>query len=324
MSTEHLKIKSLAHKALSKNIKLTELIRKQMDSMDPTPLNMHEVKNYIYYGFSDQTLRPTYWKYLLNHYSENKFKNESYFLQKRTEYNLAKSTVHADMSTCSEDASIIKADLQRCTALRHMKYEIPQPPVESIITVFSHLSRQTSIPYMQGMLSILVPIFYVFYNQEEPAEKKFAEEDSFAVFLHLISERQIFAYSETELSKELDGVTERVVKILRFKDTQLSKHVEDNLLEYSAFIHRWVLFMFSTEFALEKVIWLWDRVFSDAYRFEILEFLCASVFFLLKDILLFQERGLCLSLLQDLSHVDVEVLMNCADSLRRESTKSIH
>ena len=74
---------------------LAILIRKQLDMKDATPMNIFEIRNYIYYGFSNNDLRPTYWKVLLDDYSKNKFLSSQYDDKARNAYHkIKKSSRH--------------------------------------------------------------------------------------------------------------------------------------------------------------------------------------------------------------------------------------
>ncbi|KCZ75040.1 hypothetical protein H311_01958, partial [Anncaliia algerae PRA109] len=66
--------------------KLHKIVSKQIDPNDPTPLNKYEIQNYAYYGFDDKSLRPGMWKIFLYHFSDNKFKSELFYKDRRNSY----------------------------------------------------------------------------------------------------------------------------------------------------------------------------------------------------------------------------------------------
>ena len=77
--------------------------------------------------------------------------------------------------------------------------------------------------------------------------------------------------------------------------------------------------MFSMEYPTEKVICLWDKILSDAYRYEILLYCSAAAIVLMRDILIDSEFDECMCILQKPSIISVELLFDIADTMRREN-----
>lgn len=293
--------------------KLSELIEKQLNPKDSTPLNIYEIKNYIYYGFSDQNLRPIYWKVILEYYSKNKFKSEMYYLKARKAY------TEIEIETKDEYIDLIEKDLLRSKCLlsnsEHSEYS---KSIKNILLKFA--TTNSSIGYVQGMIEIVVPIYHVMISSKDLDTQKYAEEDTFYIFNNLMSEiNDCFVRTCDNHEDGIKGRIEKIYDIVLEKDFDLYSDMLSKGLINTDFPIKWILQMFSTIFNLEDCLWLWDKIFSDSSRFEILNYLCAGIILLLKDVIMTNNFDSCMELLQNPSFLDVKVLFNVSDELRRSS-----
>lgn len=293
--------------------KLAELIAKQLDPADPTPLNPYEIKNYIYFGFSERSLRPKYWRLLLNHFSPNQFKTELYFRKCRSSYNSMRENIQDSENTEDVDRQI-KADLVRSAVLRSLEPAASEA-INRILLLYA--TREPEMGYIQGMIQLVTPIYFVLSTSTHLEDVKYAEEDTFFMFRNLmgeIGENFGVQQGESTVRKRID----RVLEIVSHKDPELHRMIMKKGLHESGLGIRWILLLFSGDFNMRQVLWLWDRLLSDAYRFEMVEYCSASVLILLRNILMTQEFDKCMEVLQDLSIIEVEVMFDIADVLRRE------
>lgn len=292
-------------------LKLKDLISKQLNIRDYTPINPHEIRNYIYYGFSDEKLRPRYWKVLLNYYTSNKFKMELFYRQARQSYNdiLAKSCKDTGAKAVIKT---ITAELER-TSLT----SVEKTSIERILTAFA--VTNPGVGYVQGMIT-LARIFYSVLTEDEDLESsKFAEEDAFYLFNNLISELSNLFIGEYD--DQRDGIKHKVnqvFEIVKEKDPELYAVMVEKDLMKTMFPLKWIMFIFSTEYDLKQVVWLWDKVFSDAYRFEMLLYYSAAIIILLRQPIMTEGYDKCLIILQEPSSIAPELVFEIADSLRRE------
>ncbi|KAM0681600.1 hypothetical protein GINT2_000113 [Glugoides intestinalis] len=291
-------------------LKLKDLISKQLDVGDYTPINPHEIRNYIYYGFSDEKLRPRYWKLLLNYYTPNKFKMELFYRQARQSYNdiLTKSCKDTGARSVIKT---ISAELERTSLTPTEKTSI-----ERILTAFAFTNP--GVGYVQGMIT-LVRIFYTVLTGDEDLESsKFAEEDAFYLFNNLISELSNLFMGEYD--DQRDGIKHKVnqvFEIVKEKDPELYDVLIEKDLIKTMFPLKWIMFIFSTEYELEQVFWLWDKIFSDAYRFEMLLYCSAAIIILLRQSIMTEGYDKCLIILQDPFVIAPELVFKIADSMRR-------
>ncbi|KAL6122877.1 Tbc1d13 [Nucleospora cyclopteri] len=295
--------------------KLVELISKQLDPMDSTPLNVYEIRNYIYYGFSDEKLRPKYWKVLLNYYNENKFKSEKYYRNARENYHKIE-----EPENCID---LIDKDLQRTAALfKDHRLKNFQPPIKRILIRFA--VTNASIGYVQGMIQIVIPIYYVLSSSDVLEEQKYAEEDSFYLFHYLMSEiNSCYTNLLDQSSIGINGRISNIFEIISQKDPVLYKYIQQNEKEQSSFIMKWILQLFTTVFELNELCWVWDKIFSDAYRFEIVDYFCATIIMLNREKFIKMEFGECMEYFQNIKKVDPQETFLIADELRRSSNDFI-
>lgn len=291
-------------------LKLRDLISKQLSINDYVPINPHEIRNYIYYGFSDRNLRPSYWKVLLNYYSPNKFKLEQFYKQARQSYNDILSKTHKG-SNVKKLTRIINAELERTDFDRAQKASIGR-----ILTAFSVVNPK--IGYVQGMLNLVYVLYFVLSNDENVEAAKFAEEDAFYLFNNLISEMSNLFIGEFDNQKHgIRHKVNEVFQIVKATDPELYNALAEKDLIKTMFPLRWILLLFSAEYPVDQTVWLWDKIFSDSYRFELLSYCAAAIIVLMRSILLTETYDKCLAILQKPSVVNPELVFDIADTMRR-------
>ena len=292
--------------------KLSKLIIKQLDHRDATPINIYEIRNYVYYGFNDSKLRPSYWKILLNYFPKNKFTSEYFYKQARKSY-IDLSNQNSDKEQFKEIRKMIHLELVRNGFTGN-----EQEFFERILTIFCIVNP--CVGYVQGMEQLLNIIYTVISTDEDMENQKFIEEDCFCLFYNLISELSNNFIQEKE--KQNTGIKNKIFKIfdiIKEKDNELYNILKKKKLLDTLFPFRWVLMMFSMEYPTEKVICLWDKILSDAYRYEILLYCSAAAIVLMRDILIDSEFDECMCILQKPSIISVELLFDIADTMRREN-----
>ncbi|ELA42778.1 uncharacterized protein VICG_00093 [Vittaforma corneae ATCC 50505] len=293
-------------------LKLKDLISKQLSMNDYVPINLYEIRNYIYYGFSDKSLRPSYWKVLLNYYSPNKFKLEQFYKQARQAYTDILNKTHKSNSNVRKLTSIINAELERTDFDRIQKASIGR-----ILTAFSIINPK--IGYVQGMINLVYVLYFVLSGDENIETAKFAEEDAFYLFNNLISEMSNLFIDEFDDQKQgIRYKVNEVFQIIKTKDPELYNALADKDLIKTMFPLKWILLLFSAEYPIDRTVWLWDKILSDAYRFEILLYCAAAVIILMRSIILTETYDKCLAILQKPSAINPELVFDIADTMRRD------
>ncbi|RVD92741.1 hypothetical protein TUBRATIS_007440 [Tubulinosema ratisbonensis] len=318
------------HKLTNSYTKLHRLISRQVDPNDPTPLNKFELQNYAYYGFDDKFLRPKIWKIFLFYYSDNKFKNELFYKERRKSYKEFKlqsirnkeinvyidDIIHedvnrtflfpnADRTFCSFlDSKFVNDD--KCLTHREI--------IKEILLVFK--TTNPGVDYVQGMNVLVTLIYYVFANSDEYAH---VESDTFFCFLNLISE--IGDYFLEIMDDKYVGISQkltRVIDIVKEFDPTLYNNMKSKKLTENLFHFRWILLSFAQEYPIDEVVWLWDRFLADSTRFELVLYCAAAKIILLKNKILKNEFSTCMEILQNNNEVDVKSMFYKADEMRRK------
>ncbi|KAI5169624.1 TBC1 domain family member 13 [Pancytospora epiphaga] len=305
---------------VSAQSKLGILISKQLDFTDSSPLNIYELKNYIYFGFSNAKLRPKYWKVLLNYYSQNQFKSEQFYRMSRQSYHEMVKNQNSGENGHEDTLKAINMDLSRTLMLQEQQIKAGvsyEEPIRRILSLYAGTNKD--IGYVQGMINIVLVIYHVLVQSEDVEDVKYAEEDCFFMFNNLMSE---IGSNFSQLCDDMPcGVTsqmEGIYEIVKERDPVLYDVMVTKNIVGSGLGMRWVLLLFSGEFSIDSTIWLWDRLFSDSYRFEMLGYCGASAIILMRNIIIKASFEKCMETFQSISMVDEQVMFYIADVMRRE------
>lgn len=294
-------------------LKLKDLISLQLSTENFVPINPPEIRNYIYYGFSDACLRPKYWKVLLNYYPENKFKSESFYRQARQTYNDIINGMDKSDTKIKKAIKVISAEVERTDYTSTEKQSI-----ERILIVFSVTNPR--IGYVQGMVNLAYVFYHVLSKDEHIESSKFAEEDAFYLFNYLISDLSNLFINEFDNDKRgIKDTVNDVFEVIRNRDPELYEALKNKDIFKTMFPLRWILLLFSTEYAVDQTVWLWDRILSDSSRFEIVVYCSAAAIILMRQGIISETYEECLNVLQKPSIISPELMFDIADTMRRDS-----
>lgn len=324
------------YKMKSSYTKLHRIITKQIDPSDPTPLNRFELQNYAYFGFEDKNLRPRIWKILLFYYSENKFKTELFYKERRNSYKQFKIQALACKEKDFGVDDVINDDVNRtflfpekkeeekfCTFLdskfvEKKECQSHRELVKEILLVFK--VTNPAIEYVQGMNMLIIVIYYCFATA---GDAETVESDTFFCFLNLVSE--IGDYFVERMDDKYGGIAQklnRVIDIVKEFDIDLYNNMKGKKLTENIFHFRWIMLSFAQEYPVDDVIWLWDKFLADSTRYELVLYCAAAKILLLKKKILKSDFASCMDLLQNGTEVDVKSMFYKADEMRRMMYRS--
>jgi len=179
--------------------------------------------------------------------------------------------------------------------------------VERILFIYAKLNPGTS--YVQGMNEIVGPLYYTLVADPNPEWKEHAEADTFFCFTNLMAEiRDNFIKSLDCSGSGIEASMKRVMDHLKEEDLQVFTRLQLQNIKPVFFLFRWITLLLSQEFPLPEVIYLWDILFSDKRRFDLLYSMCTAMIILLRDRLL----------VGDFSH-NVKLLQNYPEDIQTRS-----
>ena len=172
------------------------------------------------------------------------------------------------------------------------------------------------------MIQIVIPIYYVLIKSKDLDEKKYAEEDAFYMFHNLMCE--IYGVETADFDNTLEGVQNKMKNIfilLKTKDVEFHKILDEKGLLDTAFPFKWIMQLFTTIFKMPIIFNVWDKILSDSYRFNILEYFCVVLLFFKKEELIEYSFEKCMEVIQNPGEIDFEKMFFIADQLRRTNKK---
>lgn len=320
--------------------KIYKHISEQLDITNFVPRNYYELRNYCYYGYSNSLLRPKFWKLFLGYLPKNKFKTEFHLRERRKLYHFYHEKAHTVLMDNPGIDDAINKDVdrvcilpvtvgiedsniqQKCTFLDSSSDKLHRNALKRILLTFK--VTNSSVGYTQGMHMVLIPIYYVFSTSSDIDDVKYAEEDAFFCFFNLMSEVGEHFVKEYDydctlgIRKKMNSVLELVKKY----DIELYNAMERKKISETMFHLRWVSLLLCSEFDINQVLVLWDKLFSDSYRFEMVIYCCAAIIILMKKAIMESEFDECMSVLQATKKDDVLTVFALADKMRREHFSS--
>lgn len=231
-----------------------------------------------------------------------------------------KSTWNAYFKDCELQAEIRK-DVSRTFPTLHFFREGRAAHLESLERIlFIWCKLNPGVSYVQGMNEVLGPLYYLFaISPDNAGARSKAESQAFFCFMNLMSEIM------NNFIKTLDGSEFGIVKqienlsiLLQEKDPQLWKDFEKKKLNLQFFAFRQLTLLLSQEFELPDVLRLWDTLFSDTNRFELLRYCCCAMLMLQREYLLRGDFAENLKLMQSYPPSDIEEIISYAIQLANE------
>ncbi|EJW03009.1 hypothetical protein EDEG_02591 [Edhazardia aedis USNM 41457] len=314
-------------------------IKKQLTSQY-CPINLSELRNFCYYGFCLDEMRPSLWKLFLNYHIKNKFKNDQLIKEKRKVYK--EYLNKAIESLCSEPSidKVLSNDVDRTIVnplvtvvkneeSRHcyfldslMKYNnrksLHRDAIKRILLTYK--VTNSGIGYVQGMNWVVLPIYYVFATSECVEDVKYAEEDTYFCFFNLMTEIGENFVDKFDYDLKL-GIRNKIRDVfvkLKYFDPKLYLHIKKIGLMDNLFPFKWIALLFAQDFKIHEIVYLWDRFLSDCNRFEIVIFCCVAVLIKLRKFLMANDHDICMEKLQRNDKINPEEMFVLADELRRQ------
>ncbi|CAL8082524.1 unnamed protein product [Calicophoron daubneyi] len=182
--------------------------------------------------------------------------------------------------------------------------------------LFVYYKTHVGQGYVQGMNEVIAPIYYVFATDPDINWRRYAEADTFFCFNNLMTEihPNFIRKLDNGQPPGIGGQLQTLMDLVARFDRPLYAHMTEIGLAPEHFAFRWVSLLLSREFLLPEVIRLWDTLFADEHRFDMLRYVCCSMLILIREELLQADFPTAVNLVQ---HYPPEKQMFCILSKAR-------
>ena len=188
------------------------------------------------------------------------------------------------------------------------KNEIHAEVLKRILLIYTFINQDIS--YHQGMNELLAPIFYCFsYDKtyEEETEENI-EADTYWCFHYLMSKVSLSFVSARE--KGLDAKSYIFEKCLEFVDEDIYNKFKELNIRGEYYCYRWYILLFSQEFDIDKILILWDVIFSNEDIYYFVVYFGIAIMEIKKDIILKGGMADIMQALQNVGDIDINELIN--------------
>ncbi|KAF7177502.1 hypothetical protein CNMCM7691_005795 [Aspergillus felis] len=198
----------------------------------------------------------------------------------------------------------ISQDVDRCLQ-ENFFFREPATKAKMIDILFIYAKLNPDLGYRQGMHELLAPILWVVHGDaldgkvlEEPSAKEevddlmlqllnvnYVEHDSFALFCSVMQTTRV--YYEHNKERSANGQMDEIPivnqcqhihqNLLTTTDLELADHLQALEILPQIFLTRWMRLLFGREFPFQDVLSLWDLLFAEGLRPELIEFTCVAM-----------------------------------------------
>ena len=218
------------------------------------------------------SVRHQVWPYLLHYYPVETSNKEAILEKKRQEYQGLKRALSFDFTEVElKTKKQIHLDIVRSTTdVPFLFHDKGQGIMENVLFIWS--LRHPASGYVQGINDLVVPLFVVLMQQYSPLlskevfddvteqEVKNVEADLYFCLSSLLENVQDhYTQNQTKIFEQLKYMKQLVTKV----DQKLSKHLENNNVEFFQFAFRWFNCFLLRELSLDQGLRLWDTYLSD-------------------------------------------------------------
>ncbi|KAJ9269473.1 hypothetical protein DTO212C5_4536 [Paecilomyces variotii] len=218
----------------------------------------------------------------------------------------------------------IYQDVERCLQDNHFFRE-PSTKARMLDVLFIYTKLNPDLGYRQGMHELLAPVLWVV--ERDSIEKKslqsmgddqsyddlmlqvldetFIEHDAFTLFCTIMQVARVYY----EPGEQRSGVGQMDVApivnrcqyihqgLLTVADEGLAEHLYAIEILPQIFLTRWIRLLFGREFPFDDVLVLWDFIFAEGLRTELIDLICVAMLLRIRWQLLEADYPMALSLL---------------------------
>ncbi|KAL6236556.1 hypothetical protein BDW75DRAFT_206323 [Aspergillus navahoensis] len=218
----------------------------------------------------------------------------------------------------------ISQDVDRCLQENHFFHD-PATKAKMIDILFIYSKLNPDLGYRQGMHELLAPILWVvdrdaidiksrehfnFTGQDDSSmlqilDSEFIEHDAFSLFCSVMQSTRV--YYEHNTRSSMNGQTDAIPIVLQCEhiqnnllvatDPELADHLQALEILPQIFLTRWMRLLFGREFPFQDMLVIWDRLFAEGLRSELIDFVCVAMLLRIRWELLSSDSSTALTTL---------------------------
>ncbi|EEH45300.1 uncharacterized protein PADG_01450 [Paracoccidioides brasiliensis Pb18] len=198
----------------------------------------------------------------------------------------------------------IHQDVERCMQENYFFRE-PTTKARMLDILFVYTKLNPDLGYRQGMHELLAPILWVLehdaINKEliqtttPPADdgdimlqvldSDYVEHDAFTIFCAIMQTAKLFYEQEPKRFPGGQSDVSPIVArsryihqvVLRVVDLELANHLQSTDILPQIFLTRWIRLLFGREFPFKEVLSIWDMLFAENMRIELIDAICVAM-----------------------------------------------
>ncbi|KAL4873321.1 hypothetical protein BDV12DRAFT_209154 [Aspergillus spectabilis] len=198
----------------------------------------------------------------------------------------------------------ISQDVDRCLQENYFFRE-PATKAKIIDILFIYSKLNPDLGYRQGMHELVAPILWVIDRDAiEPKsledvsstgqdddlmiqllDPEYIEHDTFTLFCSVMQTTRI--YYEHNRHRSTSGQTDTIPIVLQCEqiqnellvatDLELADHLQAHDILPQIFLTRWMRLLFGREFPFQDMLVIWDFLFAEGLRLELIDFVCVAM-----------------------------------------------
>ncbi|XP_060869267.1 TBC1 domain family member 15-like isoform X2 [Metopolophium dirhodum] len=252
--------------------------------------NEDYIKNIIFYGGCEHSIRHEVWKYLLGYYPWDSTREQRINIdkQQKTEYERMKvqwmnmsSDQISRFNMYRDRKSLIDKDVYRTDrTLDFYAGEGNENLVKLHNVLMTYVMYNFDLGYVQGMSDLLSPILMIMNSDEV---------ESFWCFVGFMNRVNTnFELKQTGMKKQLNDLHYLLTTVSPKLENHLKKMDSSNMY----FCFRWLLVLFKREFIYSDIMRLWEVLWTDipCANFHLL--ICVAILDNEKDTIINENYGL--------------------------------
>ncbi|KAL4780775.1 rab-GTPase-TBC domain-containing protein [Aspergillus varians] len=198
----------------------------------------------------------------------------------------------------------ISQDVDRCLQENYFFHE-PATKAKMIDILFIYSKLNPDLGYRQGMHELLAPILWVIDRDAIEPESlvefmstgqdddlmlqllnpEYIEHDAFSLFCSVMQSTRV--YYEHNTHRSANGQADAIPIVLQCErihndllmatDLELADYLQALDVLPQIFLTRWMRLLFGREFPFQDMLAIWDLLFAESLRLELIDFICVAM-----------------------------------------------